>query len=80
MAIDVSAIPAGFAFDEGGGLWVAYSAGKLARFSPTQLTVSTNTGNPTVPETIITSTDIGYAADVAFYPAPAALPLFDALP
>ncbi|CAN5469411.1 hypothetical protein BH09MYX1_BH09MYX1_63350 [soil metagenome] len=48
--------------------------------APSQLTVTTDPGNPTVPERVITSTNLGYGEDIALYPAPAALPLFSALP
>ncbi|CAN5830488.1 hypothetical protein BH11MYX4_BH11MYX4_40230 [soil metagenome] len=63
------------AFDEAGGLWFAYSAGKIARLAPTQLTASANA----TPSTILTSATVGSAGSVAFYPAPAALPIFGKL-
>src|SRR5690606_17095512 len=78
--IGVTALLDGFAFDEQGGLWSAGSQGRVVRLSPAQLTVASSTGSPTTPELILSSEDFGSARDVAFYPAPAALPLFHALP
>lgn len=80
VSVSVSALLEGMAFDESGGLWLAYSGGKFARFGPTQLTASTTPGAPTVPERIITGTGLAYAGDVALYPAPAATPLYGRLP
>lgn len=80
ITIGVTALLEGFAFDNEGGLWSAGSMGKIFRLAPAQLDVSSGAGMPTVPETILTSADIGSAANLAFYPAPAGLPLFHALP
>lgn len=80
ISISVSAVLEGLAFDEGGGLWLPYSAGKLARLSAAQLTVSSGAGAPTVPDTIITGSSIGSAQGPAIYPAPKGTPLFHALP
>jgi streptogramin lyase len=80
VTLGVSALLEGLAFDEGGGLWTAYSAGKFARLAPAQLLVSTGPGAPTVPQTVISSADVGYVGNLAFYPAPAGLPLFHSLP
>ncbi|MBK7858874.1 MAG: hypothetical protein IPJ65_09700 [Archangiaceae bacterium] len=80
ITVNVGALIEGFAFDESGGLWFGYTGGKLARLDATQLTTSSGSGSPTAPETVLTSSDIGSAANVAFYPAPAGLPLFHALP
>jgi sugar lactone lactonase YvrE len=73
LVTDVTALPEGIAFDEQGGLWLAYSAGKFARFAPSQLV---GQGFAT-PSTVITSSDIGggSAGWFAFYPAPAFTPL-----
>ena len=79
ITIGVTALLEGAAFDEGGGLWITGSQGKFARLAPSQLGTSSGAGNPTVPQTIITSADIGSAAGMAFYPAPAGVPLYDAL-
>lgn len=80
VSVPVLALLEGMTFDEGGGLWITYSAGKFARLSSTQLTSSSTSGSPTTPERIITSTSIGSAGGLALYPAPAGLPLFHKLP
>ncbi len=76
----VQALLEGLAFDESGGLWFAYTIGKFARLAPTQLLSSSTAGSPTTPATIIASADVGSAAFVALYPAPAALPMYHRLP
>jgi hypothetical protein len=76
ITADVLALPLGIAFDESGGLWVAYQKGQLVRLGPSQLTSS----GAKTPEVIIAGPDIGYAAWFALYPAPAALPLYHSLP
>jgi sugar lactone lactonase YvrE len=80
VSIPVGALLEGMAFDEGGGLWISYSAGKFARLSPAQLATSSTSGSPTTPERIITSASIGSAGGLALYPAPAGLPLYHKLP
>ncbi|MHB8876789.1 MAG: Vgb family protein [Myxococcaceae bacterium] len=80
LTLPVGALLEGMAFDEAGGLWTAYSAGKFARIAPAQLGTSTRPGAPTIPQTIVASPDVGYIGNLAFYPAPAALPLHHALP
>jgi sugar lactone lactonase YvrE len=80
VSIPVGALLEGLAFDEGGGLWISYSAGKFARLSPTQLATSSTPGSPTTPERIISSASIGSAGGLALYPAPAGLPLYHRLP
>lgn len=80
VSLSVSAVIEGLAFDEGGGLWLPWSAGRLARLSAAQLTVSTGSGAPTEPETVITGGGLGSAQGPALFPAPAGLPLFHALP
>jgi streptogramin lyase len=76
ISISVGAIIESIAFDESGGLWLTYSQGKIARLAPEQLTVSTSPGAPTIPQTIVTSADVNYAGGMAFFPAPAALPIY----
>ena len=76
IGLDVLALPEGIAFDETGGLWMAYSGGKFARLAASQLTASANVA----PQIVITSSDIGSAAWFAIYPAPAFTPLAHALP
>jgi sugar lactone lactonase YvrE len=72
----VSSLAKGLAFDEGGGLWIAYSAGKIARLSPSQIASS----GKVTPETILTSSAIGSAKELAFDPAPAGLPIHASRP
>jgi hypothetical protein len=76
IALDVLALPEGIAFDETGGLWMAYSGGKFARLAASQLTAS----GAAAPQIVITSSDIGSAAWFAIYPAPFFTPLAHALP
>ena len=80
IVIGVLALLEGFAFDGEGGLWSAGAAGTLFRLDPAQLDVSSRSGAPTVPARVITSASIGSAANLAFFPAPAGLPLYSALP
>ena len=80
ITLGVLALLEGFAFDGEGGLWSAGSGGTIVRLAPAQLDVSSTAGMPTVPQTVLTSADIGSASNPAFYPAPAGLPLFHALP
>jgi sugar lactone lactonase YvrE len=80
VSVPVSALLEGMAFDEGGGLWISYSAGKFARLSPSQLAMGSSPGSPTVPERVIEGGNLGYANAIVFYPAPAGLPLFHRLP
>lgn len=80
VTLQVGALLGGMSFDEGGGLWIAYSAGKFIRLFGAQLTTTTDAGNPTVPDRIISSPQVAYTEDIAFYPAAAALPLASALP
>ncbi len=80
ITASVTALLEGIAFDEGGGLWLTYENGKVARLAPAQLGTSSGPGAPTVPTTIVSSANIGSAVGLAFYPAPAALPLYAKLP
>ncbi len=80
VTLGVLALLEGFAFDGEGGLWSAGSGGTVVRLAPAQLDVSSGAGMPTMPATILTSADIGSASNLAFYPSPACLPLFHALP
>ncbi|HVJ93754.1 MAG TPA: hypothetical protein VM580_28320 [Labilithrix sp.] len=76
ISIPVGALVTSIAFDESGGLWLTYSQGKFARLDPAQLETSSDSGSPTVPNTIVTSDDVGSAGSLAFFPAPAGLPLY----
>ena len=64
------------AFDESGGLWFSGGNAELKRFAPAQLLAA---GTP-APATVITATGVGDTKGLAFFPAPAALPLYSALP
>ncbi|MEO7109863.1 MAG: hypothetical protein ABI183_05455 [Polyangiaceae bacterium] len=75
---DVLSLPGGIAFDETGGLWFAYSAGKFARFSQAQLT-SAPSAAAVAPDLVITSTGVGSALSPQIYPAPAGTPLVAAV-
>lgn len=72
---DVTSLPGVIAFDESGGLWFAYSQGKIAKFGSSQLAAS----GTVTPEVILTSASIGSATGPALYPAPKALPLYAAV-
>jgi hypothetical protein len=76
ITTDVLSLPLGIAFDGAGALWLAYSAGKLGRLDPGQLTAS----GSIAPAAVITSSDLTYASWFAIYPAPAGTPLYHALP
>ncbi len=84
FAVGITALPDLPAFDDGGGLWLNLASdvagGTFGRFSPMQLTMSTGTGGAVVPATLITSASIGTGLPLAFFPAPAGLPLFHSLP
>ena len=80
VTLQVGALLGGMSFDEGGGLWIAYSAGSFIRLAGAQLTTTTDLGHPTVPDRVISCPQVNYTEDIAFYPAPAALPLSSAVP
>ncbi|MCS7067495.1 MAG: hypothetical protein NZN28_02500, partial [Meiothermus sp.] len=72
----------GMAFDEGGGLWITYTADKFARLAPSQLSGVNSPGSPVIPERVFTVGTGGtqYPLSPALYPAPAGLPLYHRLP
>ena len=76
ITTDVLTLPVGIAFDQDGGLWLAYAVGAFARLGPTQLAAS----GSVAPSIIITSPDVGYAAWFAMYPAPPFTPLYHKVP
>jgi sugar lactone lactonase YvrE len=80
ITVGVTAVLEGFAFDGQGGLWSAGVAGTVIRLAPSQLDTSSGPGMPTRPEVTISSDDVGSASNLGFYPAPAGLPLYHALP
>jgi hypothetical protein len=69
----VLALLEGLAFDGGGGAWMPGKAGQVVRVSPSTF----NSSGDMVAGTVITSPQIGYADEMAFNPAPEALPLRD---
>jgi hypothetical protein len=80
ITVGVGALLEGMAFDEGGGLWITLDAGAFGRLSPAQLGTSSGAGAPTTPDRVIPASGLGSGEDIALYPAPAALPLYSALP
>jgi streptogramin lyase len=80
VTIGVTALIDRLAFDESGGLWIGLGANGVGRLSPAQLEVSTGAGDPTNPEVVITSADLGNVVRVGFFPAAGDLPLFHSLP
>jgi ligand-binding sensor domain-containing protein len=72
---DVLGLPNRIAFDESGAMWFAAGSGKFAAISATDLMSS---GSKTA--LLITGTGVEYATAVAFFPAPAGLPIFHSLP
>jgi ligand-binding sensor domain-containing protein len=80
LTIGVSALIDRPAFDESGGLWIGLGGGGVGRLAPEQLTVDTTAGDPTEPEVVITSADLGSVERIGFFPAAADLPLYHALP
>ena len=80
VTIGVTALIDRPVFDESGGLWIGLGGGGVGRLSPEQLTVDTTAGEPTDPEVVITSADLGSVARIGFFPAARGLPLFHSLP
>jgi streptogramin lyase len=82
--VEVATLSTVPAFDEAGGLWFGLSrtaqGGMVGRLSPAQLAMEG--GGLVDPEVQITSRGFlwGRMATVAFFPAPAGLPLFHSLP
>lgn len=74
LTLPVDELPEGIALDESGNLWFPLSAGKVGALTVSQL-ATTATVTPSV---IITSTDIGSAASLAFYPGATGTPLYSA--
>ncbi len=80
IVIGVAALFNRPAFDDGGALWLSLSAGHFGALSPTQLRVSSSAGDATTPAVVLASGDVGYANDIAFFPAAVGLPLYHSLP
>lgn len=74
-------MPKGFAFDNGGGLWIGTEQSKFARLAPAQLDVNSTPAAPTTPQrTIASGSILGFGDDVALFPAPPATPLYHRVP
>lgn len=74
---DPSAQPRGFAFDNSGGVFIAYLGQSFARLSPLQLQSSVLLPNTITPgKTYATASILGFAENVVLFPAPAATPLY----
>lgn len=80
IEIGVTALLNQPAFDDGDGLWLCLNAGFIGRFSPEQLGSSTAGGSPRTPDVIIESASVDTLVPLAFFPAPAGLPLYHSLP
>ena len=80
FTMDVLGLPSTPAFDDGNGLWVGLADGYFGRFSPAQLGVSKGPGAPVSPSVLISSASISTGLPLAFFPAPAGLPLYHSIP
>ena len=80
FTMDVLGLPSTPAFDDSDGLWVGLADGNFGRFSPAQLGVSEGPGKPVSPSIAISSASITTGLPLAFFPAPAGLPLFHSIP
>jgi hypothetical protein len=80
FTMDVAGLPATPAFDDDNGLWVGLAEGYFGRFSPAQLGVSKGPGAPVSPSVLISSASISTGLPLAFFPAPAGLPLYHSIP
>lgn len=80
FVVGVTALPDALAFDDSNNLWISLESGFFGGFSPTQLSESHGTGAPVTPKILIGSSSVGAGLPVAFFPAPAGLPLFHSIP
>jgi hypothetical protein len=84
FVVEVTALPTTPAFDDSNNLWVGLSSdqfgGQFGGFSPAQLGMSKDTGAPVTPAILINSASVGTGLPIAFFPAPAGLPLFHSIP
>jgi hypothetical protein len=80
FTMDVQALPSTPAFDDGNGLWVGLADGHFGRFSPAQLGVSAGPGAPVSPSLLMSSASITTGLPLAFFPAPAGLPIYHSIP
>lgn len=69
--------PKGFAFDNSGGVFIAYLGSSFARLSPTQLQTSVLLPSVVEPgKRYASGSIVAFAENVALFPAPAATPLY----
>lgn len=86
VTLDVLALVDHIAFDDAGSLWVGLaldnelSAGGIGKLSAAQLLVSTEPGASATPAVIVNSASLASGLPVAFFPAPAGLPLHHSIP
>lgn len=74
---DPFAQPRGFAFDNSGGIFIAYLGSSFARLSPIQLQSSVLLPNTVTPgKTYASSSIISFAENGVLFPAPATTPLY----
>lgn len=74
IKIGVTTLIYGIAFDESGGLWFSAGSGKVGRLAPEQLVPSET---PVTPSILVNGepTGLGQVSNMAFFPAPSALPI-----
>ncbi|HXK20974.1 MAG TPA: hypothetical protein VNG33_24350 [Polyangiaceae bacterium] len=80
ITIGIMALLSQPAFDDGNGLWLGLDVGRIGRLSPAQLGVNSTAAEPTTPAVIIKSGSIDTELPIAFFPAPAGLPLYHSIP
>ena len=80
VTLAVQALISRPAFDAEGSLWLSLSAGKFGKLTAEQLAVSSSAAAPTNPAFVISSSDVGYADGLSFFPAASGLPLASAQP
>jgi sugar lactone lactonase YvrE len=80
LSVGVNALPRAVAFDDSDDLWFAVARGQLGMLTPAGRAESTTYARPSSQVRLIASPDVGYAGDIAFFPAAAGLPLAHALP
>jgi sugar lactone lactonase YvrE len=80
IAIAVTLTAQGLAFDESNALWITLDSERFGKLTAEQLGESSSPDVPTMPEVVIQSSSVGDAGGLAFFPAPAGLPLYHALP
>jgi sugar lactone lactonase YvrE len=80
LVLSVTALLNRPAFDDAGALWISYEVGTLAKLDPGTLEVSTDAGDPTPPDLVLESDDVGSVGNVAFFPAAEDLPLYSSFP